>query len=227
MCGRFVRYTSWSDLRRALSVLTGAEPPPRELPPSYNVAPTQSVLAVREQGGKRQAVIMRWGLIPSWAKDKKMAQINARGDGVATKPMFRAAFKRRRCLIVADGYYEWKKLDGKTKQPYLYHLKNGEPFTIAGIWEIWKGEGEDEAIESCAIITTDANDLARAVHDRMPVILHGDDAAAWIDPAVEDAGSLVPLLRPLSADKMEAFAVSTRVNKAGVNDKALIEPTHE
>jgi len=217
MCGRFVRYTTWAELREALGVLTAVE-----LPPSYNVAPTQQVLVVREEGGKREGVAMRWGLIPSWAKDKKTPFINARADTAATKPAFRSAFKKRRCLIVADGYYEWKKLDAKTKQPHLFRLKSGDPFTFAGIWETWKGEGDP--IESCAILTTDANELARTIHDRMPVILRGDDAEAWIDPDVEDATALTPLLRPFPADEMVAIPVSTRVNKVGENDAGLIEP---
>jgi putative SOS response-associated peptidase YedK len=153
-----------------------------------------------------------------------MAQINARADTAAVKPMFRSAFKKRRCLIVADGYYEWKKLDAKTKQPFLYQMKSGKPFVFAGLWETWKGDAEDGPIQSCAILTTDANELARQVHDRMPVILEGADAAAWIDQGVEDAKSLVPLLRPFPADKMIAAPVSTRVNKVGENDASCIEP---
>jgi putative SOS response-associated peptidase YedK len=125
---------------------------------------------------------------------------------------------------VADGYFEWKKLDAKTKQPFLYQMKGRKPFVFAGPWETWKGEGEDEPIQSCAILTTDANELAREAHDRMPVIRQGDDAAAWIDPGVEDAKSLVPLLRPFPADEMVAMPVSTQVNKVGENDASLIEP---
>jgi putative SOS response-associated peptidase YedK len=134
VCGRFVRFTSWAELRQKLCLLTSAE-----LPPSYNIAPTQQVLVAREQEGRREGVAMRWGLIPSWAKDKKAPQINARAETVAEKPMFRAAFKKRRCLVLADGYYEWKKA-GKQKQPFYYRLKDEQPFTFAGIWETWHGE---------------------------------------------------------------------------------------
>ena len=152
MCGRFVHFNSWRHFRQTLTF----EAP--EVPPNYNVAPTQQVPVVRKGDRKCEGVLMRWGLIPSWAKDKKMAQINARGDTVATKPMFRSAFKKRRCLIVADGYYEWKK-QGKEKLPFLYRLKDDAPFAFAGLWEHWEHDGE--VVDSCAIITADANELAR------------------------------------------------------------------
>ena len=144
-----------------------------DLTASYNIAPTQPVLAVRIEGEAKACVVLRWGLIPSWAKDKKMAQINARADTAAEKPMFRSAFKKRRCLIFADGYYEWKTI-GKQKQPFFFRLKDDGPFAFAGLWETWKGEGEP--LETCTILTTDANDLTKAVHDRMPVILTGNGA---------------------------------------------------
>jgi putative SOS response-associated peptidase YedK len=186
-----------------------------EVPPNFNVAPTHQVPVVRDYDGKREGVLMRWGLIPSWAKDKKMAQINARGDTVATKPMFRAAFKKRRCLIVADGYYEWKR-QGKEKQPVLYRVKT--PFAFAGLWEYW----DEEKITSSTIITTDANDLARAVHDRMPVLLGPNSWEPWLDPTVEPS-ALQSLLVPFSADKMEAYPVSAAVNSAKNNGPELID----
>jgi putative SOS response-associated peptidase YedK len=191
MCGRFVYFRTWADLRNTLGLLTAVD-----LPPNYNVAPTQQVPVLREHEGKREGVAMRWGLIPNWAKDKKAPQINARADTAATKPMFRAAFKKRRCLILADGYYEWKKA-GKEKQPYFYRMKEDQPFTFAGLWETWHGDGEP--LETCTIITTDANELASAVHDRMPVILSGTDALAWIDPGADPA-ALAQLLRPFSSE---------------------------
>jgi putative SOS response-associated peptidase YedK len=163
---------------------------------------------------------MRRGLIPSWPKDKKLAQINARGDTVATKPMFRSAFKKRRCLIVADGYYEWKKL-AKEKQPFLYRLKADAPFAFAGLWEHWEHDGE--VIDSCAIITTDANKLARALHDRMPVLFGPDTWEPWLDPAVE-ATALSSLLVPFPADRMEAYPVSPAVNSVKNNGPELIAP---
>jgi putative SOS response-associated peptidase YedK len=216
MCGRFVRFTSWAELRRTLSLLTAAE-----LPPSYNIAPTQQVLVAREQDGQREGVAMRWGLIPSWAKDKKTPQINARAETAVEKPMFRAAFKKRRCLIVADGYYEWKKA-GARKQPFYFRLKDKQPFGFAGLWETWRGESQP--LETCAILTTTANALAKEVHDRMPVILTGDEAKAWLDSGVEDSQALVGLLRPFAAERMEIYPVSMRVNKVSENDAGLIVP---
>ncbi len=216
MCGRFVRFSSWADLRGTLTLLSSTE-----LGPNYNVAPTQQVLVARERDGILSGVAMRWGLIPSWAKDKKIAQINARADTAATKPMFRAAFKKRRCLILADGYYEWKKAGAK-KQPYLYRMKNEQPFTFAGLWETWSDEGEP--IESCTILTTDANDLAKAVHDRMPVILAGEDALAWLDPAVDDPAKLTSLLLPFAPEKMTCYPVDVLVNSVKNNSPACIVP---
>jgi putative SOS response-associated peptidase YedK len=135
--------------------------------------------------------------------------------------MFRAAFKKRRCLIVADGYYEWKK-GGKQKQPYYYRLKDKQPFTFAGLWETWHGEAQP--LETCAILTTTANEVAKEVHNRMPVILTGDDANAWIDPGVADSQALVGLLCPFAAERMESYPVSIRVNKVSQNDAELIVP---
>src|SRR5262245_43430702 len=188
MCGRFTRMASWADVRKWLNLSTFAE-----LPSSYNVAPTQQVLVARDHDGKREGVAMRWGLIPSWAKDKKMAQINARSESAATKPMFRSAFKKRRCLILADGYFEWKAI-GKQKQPYFYQVDGGKPFAFAGLWETWHGDGDP--LETCAILTTDANDLAKQVHNRMPVILTGEQAFAWIDREISDEAALEQMLKP-------------------------------
>src|ERR1700686_4744679 len=160
MCGRFVRVQSsetYSDFFGVPDVATFFA--------SYNIAPTQQVLAIRVQDETKAGVSMRWGLIPSWAKDKKMLLINARAETLFEKPALRAAAKRRRCWIVADGYYEWKALGPRQKQPYYFRLKSAEPFAFAGVWETWKGEGDP--IESCAIVTTEANELSRPVHDRM------------------------------------------------------------
>jgi putative SOS response-associated peptidase YedK len=137
----------------------------------FNVAPSQTIPAVRVvDDGRRHLVPRRWGFVPSWSKDGKIAPVNAMSETVADKPMFRAAFKKRRCLVPADGYYEWLKT-GKRKQPIHYHLRDGSPFGFAGIWEAWRGPGTDDPVESVAILTTEANDLARQAHNRMPVIL--------------------------------------------------------
>ena len=221
MCGRFVRFSSWAELRKTMTLLSPSENAP-ELPASYNVAPTQKVLVAREHDGKCEGAVMRWGLIPSWAKDKKMAQINARADTAADKPMFRSAFKKRRCLILADGYYEWKT-NGKQKQPYFYRLKADGPLLFAGLWETWRVEGE-EPLETCAILTTDANELAKEVHNRMPVILTGDDALAWIDPEIDDKEKLTALLQPFDPDKMKCYAVDTMVGNVRNNSPECITP---
>ena len=217
MCGRFVRSKASETYGDFFGV-----PDVAKLLASYNVAPTQQILSLRIQDNAKAIVAMRWGLIPSWAKDKKLLLINARGDTVADTPAFRSAFKKRRCLIIADGYYEWKPLGPKLKQPYYFRLKSDKPIAFAGLWETWHGDGEP--IESCTIITTEGNELTSEVHDRMPVILHAADADAWIDPEIDDAKALLPLLSPYPAAEMIAFPVSSRVNKFAENDKELIEP---
>ncbi|MSQ95819.1 MAG: SOS response-associated peptidase [Gemmataceae bacterium] len=216
MCGRFVR----AQASETYDDFFGVPDVPKMFA-SYNVAPTQAILALRIQEGAKAWAALRWGLIPSWAKDKKTPFINARGETVADKPAFRTAFKKRRCLILADGYFEWKTLASKQKQPYYLRLKSGDPLAIAGIWETWLCNGDP--VESCAIITTEANEVSRTIHDRMPVILRGTDTDAWLDPDVADVKALLPLLRPLPAEAMIAFPVSARVNKVSENDAGLIE----
>ena len=190
-----------------------------ELSASYNVAPTQKVLVARDQDGIREGVVMRWGLIPSWAKEKKMAQINARADTAAEKPMFRSAFKNRRCLILADGWYEWKA-NGKQKQPFYFHMKKEEPMLFAGLWETW--DDEEGPVETCAILTTDANDLTKEVHNRMPVILAGGDALSWIEPG-DDKKKLNELLVPFSPEKLAYHAVDTMVGNVRNNSPECIK----
>jgi putative SOS response-associated peptidase YedK len=214
MCGRFVRHTKpsvYATLFEVDSVPGG---------PSYNIAPTQPVAAVRIQDDHRECALLRWGLVPSWSKDGKPF-INARGETVATKPTFRGPFKRRRCLILADGYYEWKATGGKVKQPYYYHLRGDQPFAFAGLWDQWNGP--DGPVETCAIITTEANELAKAVHDRMPVILNAEPGAAWLDPRA-DAADLQNLLRPYAGGDLDAYPVTTRVNSPRNHGPELIQP---
>lgn len=185
-----------------------------EFSPRYNIAPTQSVAVIRRTDAGNELSMLRWGLIPSWAKDVKIGAslINARGETVATKPAFRSAFKRRRCLIPADGFYEWKQTGTKTKQPYYISLKQELPFAFAGLWESWTSP-EGGTIESCTIITTEANDALKELHDRMPVILNAADRAAWLDPDIP-SDALTSVLAPYPATEMQTYPVGTLVNKA-------------
>jgi putative SOS response-associated peptidase YedK len=202
--------------------------------PRYNVAPTQTVAALRklEAGGPRQLALLHWGLIPSWAKEAKLAAsaINARGETLATKPMFRAAFARRRCLILADGYFEWQAV-GKKKQPLWFRMQDERPFAFAGLWERWRGpEGTPQdapPLESCSIVTTSANSLSANVHDRMPVILDPVDYDLWLDPAMNDKEHLQTLLVPYPAEAMKAEPVSTRVNSVRNDDPECVAPLRE
>jgi len=211
MCGRYTLRTSPHELREIFATLNSIEWSPR-----FNIAPTQTVVAVREQeeGKGRELVRMKWGLIPSWAKDAKIGNslINARADTVATKPSFRSAFKRKRCLIAVDGFYEWQAVPGqKVKQPYHITVKGEKAFAFAGLWEFWK-DPEGNPVESCAIITTDANEAMARVHNRMPVILNEADYDLWLDRKQQDPAELTPLLVPFSAKKMQLTPVSTLVN---------------
>jgi putative SOS response-associated peptidase YedK len=188
----------------------------QQLPLRFNVAPTQDIPVVRHTDAGRELKLMRWGFIPSWSKDAKSGPllINARAETAAEKPAFRSAFKSSRCLIPADGFYEWKKIAGK-KQPYHIRCADGRPFAFAGLWGKWHD------LESCTILTTDANDLVRPMHDRMPVILSPAGYAAWLDPDVEDPQRL---LTPLPASDMVAIAVNPIVNNSRNEGAECIEP---
>ena len=208
MCGRFTRSASGPDLADLFHL---AEVP--ELPPHYNIAPTQPVAAVRvELDGKRRLVWLRWGLIPSWAEDPAIGNrlINARAETAAEKPSFGSAFRSRRCLVPADGFFEWQKCNGR-KQPFYFRLKDGAPFAFAGLWEQWR-KAPEEVVESCTLLTTDANAVVRPFHDRMPVILDRRDYDAWLDPAVRAPEEVQPLLRPFPEAGMTAYTVSPWVN---------------
>ena len=202
MCGRITQRTPQGLL---VSQFMAELVPGTEFALRYTVAPTQPVPVVRMADGKRQLLAMHWGLIPSWAKDPKISHstINARADSVATKPAFRSALKKRRCLVIADGYYEWQA-QGKIKQPYLYELDSGKPFAFAGLWEQWWGTDHKaaEPLESCTIITTDANPLASKIHNRMPVLLDEHDYDAWLDPANLDGESSRYLFEPFPVDRI-------------------------
>ncbi|MDD5410207.1 MAG: SOS response-associated peptidase [Methylobacter sp.] len=216
MCGRFALYSDPFALARRFE----AEALP-ELRPRYNIAPTQNIPIVREEEGKRRFALARWGLIPHWAKDMKIgySTINARAETVASKPAFRNAFRHRRCLIPADAFYEWQAIPGsKVKQPWFIALRDREPMAFAGLWERWHSPEGDE-LESCSIIVTDANELMRPIHERMPVILAPEDWSAWLEPDAMNAQALQNLLKPYSAEDMAAWPVSTKVNSLR-NDSA-------
>ena len=188
----------------------------------YNIAPTQSVLTVVNRKGEHRPEDMRWGLIPYWAKDQKVGSrmINARAETVGENSAFRNAFARRRCLVIADGFYEWKR-DGKQRTPMLFRLKDGEPFAFAGLWEAWKAPG-DEWLLSCSIITTGPNELMLPIHDRMPVILHPEAEEEWLDPAVE-VTTLRSLLHPYDPHRMETYVVSPVVNSPANDTPECVE----
>ena len=217
MCGRFTLSQSINAIASAFNI---AQIPPLE--PRYNIAPTQLIPSILSAlGGEKQLQMLRWGLIPSWAKDAKISAklINARAETVSEKPSFKAAFKRRRCLIIADGFYEWQRQENK-KQPYYFRLQNLQLFAFAGLWEQWKSPDED-IISSCTILTTEANDLLRPIHDRMPVILESKDYELWLDSEAQQP-QLQQLLRPYQADLMTSYSVSTKVNNPKNNTPECI-----
>lgn len=235
MCGRFTLATPAEEW----AALFGLDEVP-SLPARYNIAPTQNVPIVRAgrearlrrrheepEGARgrpgRELALVRWGLVPHWAKEAGAGPtlINARSETVAEKPSFRDAFHQRRCLVVADGFYEWQATGGR-KQPYWIGMDDRRPFAFAGLWDRWQPEGA-EALDSCTILTTDANEALRSLHDRMPVILDSHDYDRWLDPDVV-TWDIEPLLRPYPPDRMAFFPVSTRVNWVDHDDPACIEP---
>jgi putative SOS response-associated peptidase YedK len=217
MCGRFFRRSP----REELAAAFGAELGSASAEPAYNIAPSQQVLAVRfnPQTGTRTLDDLQWGLIPFFAKDTKIAwkTINARAETVDTMPSYRAAFQKRRCLIVADGFFEWKELgDGKRKrkQPYAIALDHREPFALAGLWEGWKDPATGEWLRTCSIVTTDANAQMQTLHDRMPVILHPEDYGAWLGEESAPPAELKALLRPWDG-QLVIWPVSPLMNSPG------------
>ena len=194
------------------------------LQPRYNIAPTQPVLAVRTLSTHRgrQGALLRWGLIPSWAKDAGIGarMINARSETLSSKPSFRSALRGRRCLIPADGFYEWQTR-GKSKQPYYIKRQDGWVFAFAGLWELWENP-EGTPVESCTIITTEPNEVVKPLHDRMPVILSPADYDLWLDPAVTEPERVQPLLRACPAAELAAHPVSTHVNSPGHDSPACV-----
>ena len=217
MCGRF---TLSQSAEAIASVFQLNQVPTIE--PRYNIAPTQPVATVLQTSAReRQFQLLRWGLIPAWAKDATMGSrlINARAETVAEKPSFRSAFRHRRCLVIADGFYEWRRQDGK-KQPFYFRMQNQQPFAFAGLWEHWQ-DPKGEAIDSCTILTTEANELLQQIHERMPVILNPKYYDMWLDPTMQ-IEQLQQLLQPYSSAVMTSYPVSTKVNKPTNDTPELI-----
>jgi len=221
MCGRFTLITDSKKLAESFAEFE----PPAALAPRYNIAPSQPI-AVVANNGQNKIDFFQWGLIPSWAKDPKIGNrmINARSETLAEKPSFKTAYKRRRCLILADGFYEWRRNpQGGGKTPMYIHLKSHQPFAFAGLWETWTSP-EDDMILSCTIITTEPNDFMAFIHNRMPVILPREAYAQWLNPAEQKPEQLQPLLAPYPAEQMAAYPVSTVVNSPGNDTPDCIEP---
>jgi len=221
MCGRFTLTVDPAELREAFANFSF----PAKYMPRYNIAPTQPILAIPNDA-KNAADFFFWGLIPSWAKDITIASrlINARAETLAEKPSFRGSLKYKRCLIPADGFYEWQSRPGmKTKVPHFIHMADGQPFAFAGLWDEWHSPDGD-VLRSATIITTEPNSLMAALHNRMPVILSPDRYDDWLDPAPRTAESLQGLLQPYDPQAMAAYPVSTLVNSPENDQPALIEP---
>jgi putative SOS response-associated peptidase YedK len=222
MCGRYAFFAPKDAIIRAFGLTDGPAFP--GLPERYNIAPTQTVPAVRvAQGGARELVPLRWGLIPPWADDPMIGSrmINARAETVREKPSFRTAFNQRRCAIPASGFYEWTQT-ANGKQPHFICRADREPLALAGLWETWSSKGDEETLQTCTIITTAANDFMQPLHHRMPVILDGFQLDTWLDPQV-NPNAVAAILKPAENDLLEAWPVSRLVNSPKNDDQRLIE----
>jgi putative SOS response-associated peptidase YedK len=217
MCGRFNLFTNPRLFAEVFSVARTFDD---DWSPAYNIAPTQKVLCIRD-GEQREFFKAKWGLIPSWAKDSKIGTscINARVETIDTKPAFRSAFKKRRCLVMADGFYEWRRTD---KQPHFISLKSGEQMAFAGLWEFWKSP--EGPVESCTICTTDAHDMMGELHDRMPVILPRATIDHWLDPGVSDPAELKPMLTQFPGEEMQSWPVGKAIGNVRNQGPELMKP---
>jgi len=221
MCGRFTLTVNPAEIQETFSRYTF----PQNFAPRFNIAPSQPVLAIPNDD-RNTADFFVWGLIPMWAKDPGIGNrlINARGETLEEKPAFRGSLKYKRCLILADGFYEWKGADGKkVKTPFFIHMKDRKPFAFAGLWDSWTSP-DGSLINSCTIITTEPNELTGIIHNRMPVILHTRDYARWLDPSPQTPDQLKPLIKPFPADLMDAYPVSTLVNTPANDRPELVVP---
>jgi putative SOS response-associated peptidase YedK len=221
MCGRYAFFSPAEAVKRIFAL---DEVP--ELGPRYNIAPTQPVPAVRAgEEGARAFAMLHWGLVPKWAKERAIGNrmINARSESLAEKPSFRDAFRKRRCLVLADGWYEWQVTpDGK--QPWFIRMKDARPLAFAGLWERWKDPKDGALLESCTIVTTDASQSIRKIHERMPVVLAEADRDRWLDTAFSETDKLSELLRPYEPKALEAWPVSRQVNAPKNQGPELIAP---
>jgi len=223
MCGRFTLSTP-TEMLAGLFEIEAAPLP--DLPARYNIAPTQDVAVVRKPGAEdpRELALLRWGLVPFWAKDPEIGSrmINARAETVAERPAYRAAFRTRRCILPADGFYEWRK-EGAAKQPYYFKASDDRPLGMAGLWERWRSPDGGE-LQTCTIITTEANVAVRPIHPRMPAILRPEDYALWLDPGLDARDPLEALLVPVADDALVGYRVSRRVNAPANDDPEVILP---
>jgi len=223
MCGRFTLTVNPAEVQEAFSTYTF----PQQFAPRFNIAPTQPVLVIPNDD-QNTADFFVWGLIPMWAKDPSIGNrmINARAETLEEKPAFRGSLKYKRCLVLADGFYEWKASEGKkTKTPFFIHMKDRKLFAFAGLWDSWNSP-DGSLVRSCTIITTEPNELTRIIHNRMPVILHPRDYARWLDPSPQTPDQLKPLLKPFPADLMNAYPVSPLVNTPANDKPELVVPAN-
>lgn len=225
MCGRYTVRATWHEM---VSQFRATGEPVFPWTARYNIAPTQQVPIVRAHAATRELACVRWGLIPSWASDEKIGSrlINARSETLLEKPSFRTAFRRRRCLIVVDGFYEWRT-QGRTKLPFYIQRRDQRLFAFAGLWEQWWGPSEQRRVEpltTCTVITTDANAFMAPIHDRMPVIISPDDYELWLQTEGSDLDQVTQLLHPYLADDLQMYPVSTLVNRPTVDDADCIQP---
>ncbi len=222
MCGRFTQKAPWEKVKKEFTVKTSES---NLFTPRYNIAPMQIIPVVRDAASERVIQALKWGLVPSWAKDAAIGNrmINARAETLTEKPSFREAFSKRRCLIPTSGFYEWKKTGSGAKQPFYFYLKEKDVFGFAGLWEEWLDRDSGELLETFTIITTEANDVLKPVHDRMPVIIKAENYDQWLDPKVKNTEKLEKLLAPYPAGEMDSHTVSKAVNSPTADSPELTE----
>ncbi|MEH7072724.1 SOS response-associated peptidase [Neobacillus drentensis] len=222
MCGRFTLTATFEEIIDRFDIQAFIDQ--ENYQPSYNIAPSQAVLAVINDGSSNRMGFLKWGLVPPWAKDPAIGHklINARAETLTEKPSFRTPFKKKRCLVIADSFYEWKRHEDKSKKPMRIKLKSDDMFAMAGIWEAWKSP-VGKTLYTCSVITTEPNALMKDIHDRMPVILKPDDEKIWLNPSVSDPHELNKLLVPFDETLMETYEVSSLVNSPKNNSIGLIQ----